>query len=101
MSMNRREWMQKGATFALGIGLGERLLASTGKPPWSGEGTAAASQKFPPKFLWGAFAIFPNAIALGITVRFWASRSTAISPNFGVIRCDLFIAEAGRFLSGI
>jgi hypothetical protein len=101
MSMNRREWMQKGATFALGIGLGERLLASTGKPPWSGEGTPAASQKFPPKFLWGAFAIFPNAIALGIAVRFWVSRSTAISPNFGVIRCDLFIAEAGRFLSGI
>jgi len=31
-----------------------------------------------------AFAIFPNAIALGFTVRFWVSRSTAISPNFGV-----------------
>jgi beta-glucosidase len=54
MSMNRREWMQNGATFALGIGLGERLLASTGKPPFSGKGTLAASQKFPPKFLWGA-----------------------------------------------
>ena len=98
MSMNRREWMQKGATFALGIGLGERLLASPGKLPLSGEVTPAVSQKFPPKFLWGAF---PNAIALGFTVRFWVSRSTAISPNFGVIRCDVFIAEAGRFLSGI
>ena len=95
MSMNRREWMQKRTTFVLGIGLSERLLASTGKPPWSGEGTPAASQKFPPKFLWEAFAIRPNAIALGFTVRFWVSRSTAISPNFGVICCDLFIAEAG------
>jgi beta-glucosidase len=54
MSMNRREWMQKGATFALGIGLGERLLASTGKSPLPNGGTPAASQKFPPKFLWGA-----------------------------------------------
>ena len=54
MSMNRREWIQKGATVALGIGLGERLLASTGKPPLSGEVTPAVSQKFPPKFLWGA-----------------------------------------------
>jgi beta-glucosidase len=54
MSMNRREWMQKGATFALGIGVGGRLLASTGKPPLSGEVTPAASHKFPPKFLWGA-----------------------------------------------
>jgi hypothetical protein len=95
MGMNRREWMRKGATFTVGIGLSERLLASTGKPPWSGEGTPAASQKFPPKFLWGAFAICSNAIALGFTVRFWVLRSTAISPNFGVIRCDLFVAEAG------
>jgi beta-glucosidase len=54
MSMNRREWMQKGATFALGIGVGGRLLASTGKPPLSAEVTPAASHKFPPKFLWGA-----------------------------------------------
>jgi beta-glucosidase len=46
--------MQKGATFALGIGLGGRLLAAHGKPSLSGEGTPAASQKFPPKFLWGA-----------------------------------------------
>lgn len=46
--------MQKGATFALGIGLGGRLLAAHGKPPLSGEGAPAASQKFPPKFLWGA-----------------------------------------------
>jgi beta-glucosidase len=53
MSMNRREWMQKGATFALGIGMGERLLAAEGKRPL-GNGTSAASQKFPPKFLWGA-----------------------------------------------
>ena len=54
MSMNRREWIQKGATVALGIGLGERLLASTGKAPLTAEVTPAASQKFPPKFLWGA-----------------------------------------------
>jgi hypothetical protein len=64
MSMNRREWMQKGATFALGIGLGKRLLASPGKSPLSGEVTPAASQKFPPKFLWGAFAILPNCARL-------------------------------------
>jgi hypothetical protein len=101
MTMNRREWTQKGTTFALGIGLGERLLASPGKSPLSGEVTPAASQKFPPKFIWGAFASFPNAIALGFTVRFWVSRSTAISLNFGVIRCDVFIPEASGFLSGI
>ena len=53
MSMNRREWMQKSATFALGIGLGGQLLAAEEKLP-SGYGTPAASQKFPLKFLWGA-----------------------------------------------
>jgi hypothetical protein len=31
-----------------------------------------------------AFAIFPSMMALGFTVRFWVSRSTAINPNFGV-----------------
>jgi beta-glucosidase len=47
--------MQKGATFALGIGLGEPLLAAEGKIASSAENkTPAASHKFPPKFLWGA-----------------------------------------------
>src|SRR6266576_1339097 len=59
MSMNRREWMQKSATFALALGLGGQLLAAPGKPPLSGEGTPPASQKFPPKFLWGGAQLPP------------------------------------------
>ena len=53
MSMNRREWLQKGTTLALGMALGERLLAAKGRLP-SDFGTPPPAQKFPSKFLWGA-----------------------------------------------
>src|SRR5437870_8946004 len=55
MSMDRREWMQRGAKFALAIALGDRslgndasrALSTSPNKTWGGKGFSA-------KFLWGA-----------------------------------------------
>ena len=55
MGVSRRELMQKGAKFALGIGLGSRLLGSEGLLAESkNAGQPATGKSFPAKFLWGA-----------------------------------------------
>jgi beta-glucosidase len=55
MSINRRELMQKGAKLALGVAVGNSLLA-TGTPAAFSQtsGTPAPGKAFPPRFLWGA-----------------------------------------------
>jgi beta-glucosidase len=55
MGVSRRELMQRGAKFALGIGLGTRLLDSEG-PLATSKGTAPtpSGTNFPGRFLWGA-----------------------------------------------
>lgn len=55
MSMNRREWVQKGVMAAIAGGIGRSVLAADVEPRAdSGVIPSGASQKFPPKFLWGA-----------------------------------------------
>jgi beta-glucosidase len=48
MSMNRRQWMQQSAKFAIATSLAPRMLASA-EPAATG-----GSKTFPSKFLWGA-----------------------------------------------
>ena len=54
MSMDRREWMQKSAKLAIGVSMGDRLLANHANLTLLANGTPAGSNAFPAKFLWGA-----------------------------------------------
>ena len=54
MSMNRREWMQKSATFAIAAGLGGHTLGGEANLSSLTGTTPAGSKAFPAKFLWGA-----------------------------------------------
>ena len=52
--MNRREWVQKAATFAISAGLGGRLLARGASAASVADRMPVGSKAFPAKFLWGA-----------------------------------------------
>lgn len=55
MSMNRRDLMQKGATLALGVALGNRLPGADRAEAFSRSSYQSTTTKsFPAKFLWGA-----------------------------------------------
>jgi beta-glucosidase len=55
VNMNRREWMQKGAKFALGAAVGNSVLAASATNLVSQSLVKPAStQSLPAKFLWGA-----------------------------------------------
>ena len=54
MSMNRRQWMENSAKFALGTTLSTRLAATAPKAAVSPNRMPPASKAFPPHFLWGA-----------------------------------------------
>ena len=52
--MNRREWVQKAATFAISASLGGRLLAGGASAASVANRMPVGSKAFPAKFLWGA-----------------------------------------------
>lgn len=54
MGMNRREWIENSAKFALGASFATRLSATVANPAPSAPAPPASSKEFPSKFLWGA-----------------------------------------------